>query len=94
MLKYFFRVKREKFNLNSSTWEIRRSSEKNIMLFDIESLHLLQSYIKSINFPRDEGENQQNMLIFVLGCSTPLTAHTGKNEKVLSLHVSAIKFTR
>ena len=31
--------------------------EKNIMLFDFESLHLLQPYIKSINFPRDEGEN-------------------------------------
>ena len=34
--------------------------------------HLSQPYIKSINFPRDEGENKQNMLIFVLGCSTPL----------------------
>ena len=44
-------------NFNRSTWEIRRSSEKNIMLFDFESLHLLQSYIKSINFPRDDGEN-------------------------------------
>ena len=42
------------------------------MLFDFEPLHLSQSYIKSINFPRDGGENKQNMLIFVLGCSTPL----------------------
>ena len=42
------------------------------MLFDFESLHLLQPCIKSINFPRDEEENEQNMLIFVLGCSTPL----------------------
>ena len=57
MLKYFFMVKREKLNLNRSTWKIRRSSEKSIMLFDFESLHLLQPCIKSINFPRDEGEN-------------------------------------
>ena len=57
MLKYFFRVKREKLNLNRSTWKIRRSSEKSIMLFDFESLHLLQPCIKSINFPRDEEEN-------------------------------------
>ena len=57
MLKYFCTVKREKLNLNRSTWKIRRSSEKNIMLFDFESLHLLQPYIKSINFPHDEGEN-------------------------------------
>ena len=56
-VKDFFRVKREKVTLNRSTWEICRSSEKNIMLFDFESLHLLQPYIKSINFPRDEGEN-------------------------------------
>ena len=38
-------------------WKIRRSSEKSIMLFDFESLHLLQPCIKSINFPRDGGEN-------------------------------------
>ena len=57
MLKYFFRVRREKLNLNRSTWEIRRSIEKNIMLCDFESFHLLQPYIESINFPRDEGEN-------------------------------------
>ena len=57
MLKYVFRVKREKLTLNRSTWKIRRSSEKSIMLFDFESLHLLQPCIKSINFPRDEEEN-------------------------------------
>ena len=57
MLKYIFRVKREKLNLNRSTWKIRRSNEKNIMLFDFESLHLLQPCIKIINFPRDGGEN-------------------------------------
>ena len=66
-VKVFFRVKREKLNLNRSTWEIRRSSEKYIMLFDFESLHLLQSYIQSFNFPRDEEEKLQKMLIFVLG---------------------------
>ena len=31
--------------------------KQNIMLFDFESLHLIQTYIKSINFPRDYGEN-------------------------------------
>ena len=81
MLKYFFRVKREKLNLNRSTWKIRRSSEKSIMLFDFESLHLLQPYIKGIDFPRDEGENWQNMLIFMLACSTPLMAYFRKSNR-------------
>ena len=44
----------------------------NIMLFDFESHTLSQPYIKSINFPRNEGENKQNILILVLGCNTPL----------------------
>ena len=57
MLKYFLGWKGKNWTWTRSTWEIRRSSEKNIMLFDFESLHLLQPYIKSINFPRDEGEN-------------------------------------
>ena len=56
-IKVVFRVKRKKLNLNRSTWELRRSSEKKIMLFDFESLHLLQPYIENINFPLGEGEN-------------------------------------
>ena len=42
------------------------------MLFDFESHTSIQPYIKSIDFLHDEGENKQNMPIFVLGCSTPL----------------------
>ena len=42
------------------------------MLFDFESHTSITTIHKSIDFLRDEGENKQNMLIFVLGCSTPL----------------------
>ena len=62
---------------------------KTIMLFDFESLHLPQPYIKSINFPRDEGENKKNMLSFVLECSTPLKNllfHFGSCDPVNIIH--------
>ena len=46
--------------------------EKMSSFLTLNHTHLSQPYIKSIDFLRDEGENKQNMLIFVSGCSTPL----------------------
>ena len=46
--------------------------EKISCFLTLNHTHLSQPYIKSIDFLRDEGENKQNMLIFVSGCSTPL----------------------
>ena len=42
------------------------------MLFDFESLHLLQPCIKSINFPRDEEENLAKQANFRAGVQYPL----------------------
>ena len=70
--KVFSKVEKEKNILNRSTWEIRRSMEKISCFLTLNHTHLSQPYIKSIDFFRDEGENKQNMLIFVSGCSTPL----------------------
>ena len=64
-------MKWEKRHLNRSTWEIRRSMEKISCFLTLNHTYLSQPYIISINFLRDEGENNQNILIFVLGCSTP-----------------------
>ena len=58
--------------LNRSTWEIRRSTKKMACFLTLNHTYLSQPYIISINFLRGEGENKQNVLIFVLGCSTPL----------------------
>ena len=52
--------------------------------------HLLRPYIKSINFPRDEGENKQNMLIFVLGCSSPLKKKNTKYLAIFDLFLTTI----
>ena len=49
--------------------------EKISCFLTLNHTHLSQPYIKSIDFFRDEGENKQNMLIFVSGCSTPLKAN-------------------
>ena len=46
--------------------------EKISCFLTLNHTHLSQPYKKSIDFFRDEGENKQNMLIFVSGCSTPL----------------------
>ena len=46
--------------------------EKLLCFLTLNHTHLSQPYIKSIDFLRDEGENKQNMLIFVSGCNTPL----------------------
>ena len=70
--KVISKVEKEKNILNRSTWEIRRSMEKISCFLTLNHTHLSQPYIKSIDFLRDEGENKQNMLIFVSGCSTPL----------------------
>ena len=70
--KVIYKVEKEKNILNRSTWEIRRSMEKLSCFLTLNHTHLSQPYIKSIDFFRDEGENKQNMLIFVSGCSTPL----------------------
>ena len=67
------KVEKEKNILNRFTWEIRRSMEKISCFLTLNHTHLSQPYIKSIDFLRDEGENEQNMLIFVSGCSTPLS---------------------
>ena len=42
------------------------------MLFDFESLHLSQPYIKSSNFPRDEGGKQAKHADFRAGVQCPL----------------------
>ena len=63
-------MERDKLNLNRSTWEIRRSSEKISRFLNLNHKYLSQPYIKSIILLRDEGENKQNMLIFVKGCSS------------------------
>ena len=51
--------------------------EKISCFLTLNHTHLSQPYIKSIDFLRDEGENKQNMLIFVSGCSTPLRTLLG-----------------
>ena len=75
--KVISKVEKEKNILNRSTWEIRRSMEKISCFLTLNHTHLSQPYIKSIDFLRDEGENKQNMLIFVSGCSTPLSRTYG-----------------
>ena len=55
--------------------------EKISCFLTLNHTHLSQPYIKSIDFLRDEGENKQNMLIFVSGCSTPLKKKKKKRKK-------------
>ena len=60
------------------------------MLFDFESLHLSQLiHKKVINFPRDEGENKQNMLIFMLGAvkSINFPRDEGENKQNMLIFV-------
>ena len=78
--KVISKVEKEKNILNRSTWEIRRSMEKISCVLTLNHTHLSQPYIKSIDFLRDEGENKQNMLIFVSGCSTPLNLSTSETS--------------
>ena len=62
--------------------------EKISCFLTLNHTRLSQPYIKSIDFLRDEGENKQNMLIFVSGCSTPL------NLCILIFNVCRFRFQR
>ena len=62
--------------------------EKISCFLTLNHTHLSQPYIKSIDFLRDEGENKQNMLIFVSGCSTPLNSLQKKKMVHLVLSVN------
>ena len=72
-IKVVFRVLREHMTLTRSEWEIRRSSEKSNAIFEfLEQFNIscMCYFSRRCWFFWDRA---QNMLIWSLGCSTPLS---------------------
>ena len=73
---FFLRWKGTKLNLNRSTWEICRSSEKISCFSYFESQISVTIIHKSIIFLRDEGGKQAKHANFREGVQFPLNTET------------------